>query len=127
MQGIAQPAVRNPDAQLAAAGIDTSFIHVDKNNVAPRLGFSFAPDVKTVIRGGYGLFYGRTPSIMIGTAHSGNAINVQTITFTGALSTMRARLGPIRASRTLFWSKWRHFDRSDCVSDQTAQSSRPEM
>ena len=85
LQDIAQPDVRNPDPQLAAAGIDTSFIHVDKNNFAPRLGVSFTPDSKTVLRAGYGLFYGRTPSIMIGTAHSGNAINVQTITFTGAL------------------------------------------
>ena len=85
LQDIAQPDVRNPDPQLAAAGIDTSVIHVDKNNFAPRLGVSFTPDPKTVLRAGYGLFYGRTPSIMIGTAHSGNAINVQTITFTGAL------------------------------------------
>lgn len=85
LQDIAQPDVRNPDPQLAAAGIDTSFIHVDKNNFAPRLGVSYTPDAKTVVRAGYGLFYGRTPSIMIGTAHSGNAINVQTITFTGAL------------------------------------------
>jgi outer membrane receptor protein involved in Fe transport len=85
VQDIAQPDVRNPDPQLAAAGIDTSLIHVDKNNFGPRLGFAWNPNDKTVIRGGYGLFYGRTPSIMIGTAHSGNAINVQTITFTGAL------------------------------------------
>jgi outer membrane receptor protein involved in Fe transport len=85
VQDIAQPEVRNPDPQLAAAGIDTSVIASDKNNVGPRVGFSYTPNSKTVIRGGYGLFYGRTPSIMIGTAHSGNAINVQTITFTGAL------------------------------------------
>ena len=85
MQSMAQPDVRNPDAQLAAAGIDTSLIHVDKNNFGPRLGLSWTPNPKTVVRAGYGLFYGRTPSIMIGTAHSGNAVNVQTITFTGAL------------------------------------------
>jgi outer membrane receptor protein involved in Fe transport len=85
LQDVAQPDVRNPDPQLAAAGIDTSFIHVDKNNFGPRLGLSWTPNAKTVIRGGYGLFYGRTPSIMIGTAHSGNAVNVQTITFTGSL------------------------------------------
>jgi hypothetical protein len=36
------------------------------------------------VRAGYGLFYGRTPSIMVGTAHSNNGINVQTITFRGA-------------------------------------------
>jgi outer membrane receptor protein involved in Fe transport len=85
IQDIAQPDVRNPDAQLAAAGIDTSLIASDKNNLGPRVGFSYTPNAKTVVRGGYGLFYGRTPSIMIGTAHSGNAVNVQTITFTGAL------------------------------------------
>jgi outer membrane receptor protein involved in Fe transport len=85
-QKIAQPSVRNPDAQLLAAGLDTSSIHEDSNNFAPRLGFAWTPgaDSRTVVRGGYGIFYGRTPAIMIGTAHSNNGINVQTITFTGA-------------------------------------------
>ena len=84
-QGIAQPTVRNPDPQLAAAGIDTSAVPVDGNNVALRLGFAWTPKAsdKTVVRGGYGMFYGRTPSIMIGTAMSNNGINVQTLTFTG--------------------------------------------
>jgi outer membrane receptor protein involved in Fe transport len=85
LQDMAQPDVRNPDPQLAAAGIDTSFIRVDKNNIGPRVGFAWTPSARTVVRAGYGLFYGRTPSIMIGTAHSGNAVNVQTITFTGSL------------------------------------------
>jgi outer membrane receptor protein involved in Fe transport len=83
LQDFAQPAVRNPDAQLAAAGIDTSHLHIDRNNLAPRLGLSWNPNPKTVVRAGYGLFYGRTPSIMVGTAHSNNGINVQTVTFTG--------------------------------------------
>ena len=39
---------------------------------------------KYVVRGGYGIFYGRTPSIMLGTAHSNNGINILTYTFTGA-------------------------------------------
>jgi hypothetical protein len=86
VQTIAQPSVKNPDAQLLAAGIDTSVIPEDKNNIAPRVGLAWTPtsDGRTILRAGYGIFYGRTPAIMIGTAHSNNGINVQTITFTGA-------------------------------------------
>jgi hypothetical protein len=83
-QDIAQPTTKNPSARLAAAGIDTSYIPVDGNNLAPRIGFAWTPKRDLVVRGGYGIFYGRTPSIMIGTAHSGNAVNVTNVTFTGA-------------------------------------------
>ena len=83
VQRFAQPQVRNPDPQLGAAGIDTSFLPTDKNNWGPRLGVAWSPTGRRyVVRGGYGLFYGRTPSIMVGTAHSNNGINVQTVTFT---------------------------------------------
>ena len=85
LQKFAQPPVRNPSAQLAAAGIDTSVLNTDANNIGPRLGIAWAPvGRRYVVRAGYGLFYGRTPSIMVGTAHSNNGINVQTITFSGA-------------------------------------------
>jgi hypothetical protein len=83
-QGFEQPEVRSPDPQLAAAGIDTSFLNIDKNNIAPRLGLAWTPNPRTVVRAGYGIFYGRTPAIMVGTAHSNNGINVQTVTFTGS-------------------------------------------
>jgi hypothetical protein len=32
-------------------------IHRDKNNFGPRLSFAYAPDAKTAVRGGYGVFY----------------------------------------------------------------------
>jgi outer membrane receptor protein involved in Fe transport len=83
IQSFAQPPVKNPDPQLAAAGIDTSFLKTDKNNIGPRLGVAWTPNSKTVVRAGYGLFYGRTPSIMVGTAHSNNGINVISLRFTG--------------------------------------------
>jgi hypothetical protein len=32
--------------------------HADKNNVAPRLGFTYAVDSRTVVRGGFGQYFG---------------------------------------------------------------------
>ena len=85
LQKFAKPPVSNPDPQLAAAGVDTGRLNTDANNWGPRVGVAWAPTGRRyVVRAGYGLFYGRTPSIMVGTAHSNNGINVQTITFTGA-------------------------------------------
>jgi outer membrane receptor protein involved in Fe transport len=83
VQSFAKPKVQNPDAQLSAAGIDTSFLKTDKNNVAPRLGLVYKPNEHTLLRAGYGLFYGRTPSIMVGTAHSNNGVNVISVRLTG--------------------------------------------
>jgi hypothetical protein len=82
---IAQPPVLNPSASLAAAGIVTNKIHNDLANFGPRIGIAWNPlGNKLVVRTGYGIFYGRTPSITVGTAFSNNALNVQTLTFTGA-------------------------------------------
>ena len=80
----AAPPVRNPDPQLAAADIDTSRLDADTNNFGPRLGVAWSPQGRRyVVRGGWGLFYGRTPSIMLGTAHSNNGVNIVSLTFTG--------------------------------------------
>ncbi|HXG85726.1 MAG TPA: TonB-dependent receptor [Pyrinomonadaceae bacterium] len=78
-QSIAKPSIQNPNAALLAAGFDTGLQPKDKNNIAPRFGFAYAFDAKTVLRGGYGLFYARTPAILTGTAHSQNGIQVVAI------------------------------------------------
>jgi len=59
----ANPIVKNPDPGLAAAGLDTSRINRDNNNLAARFGFAYklTDSGNMVIRGGYGNFYGRTP------------------------------------------------------------------
>jgi outer membrane receptor protein involved in Fe transport len=79
---VKQPTVQNPAA--LASGIDTSKIPNDHNNIAPRLGFAWQPlsGKQMVVRGGYGIFYANTPSILYGTAMSNNGINVQTLNFT---------------------------------------------
>ncbi len=84
IQQMRQGPTRNPSPSLAAAGIDTSRVNNDHNNVAPRFGFAWSPSKndRLVVRGGYGLFYGRTPSIAIGTAHSNNGLNSISITLT---------------------------------------------
>ncbi|MDQ3750099.1 MAG: TonB-dependent receptor [Acidobacteriota bacterium] len=78
-QAIAKPPIANPNPALFAAGFDTGFQPKDKNNIAPRFGIAYAFDEKTVVRGGYGMFYARTPSILTGTAHSQNGIQVVAI------------------------------------------------
>ena len=79
-QDLAPPTVSNPSAALAAAGINTTTAPRDANNFAPRAGFSYAFSEKTVMRGGYGIFFGRTTAIMLGTSHSQNGIQVTGVT-----------------------------------------------
>jgi outer membrane receptor protein involved in Fe transport len=81
-QAMASPTVNNPSAALAAAGLSTLTAVKDSNNFGPRFGFSYAFDEKTVLRGGYGIFFGRTPAIMLGTSHSQNGIQVTGVTLT---------------------------------------------
>ncbi|HKS26676.1 MAG TPA: TonB-dependent receptor [Pyrinomonadaceae bacterium] len=92
LQKLAQPPLRNPDPALLAAGLDTSIQPSDTNNIAPRFGFSYAFDEKTVLRGGYGIFYGRTTAIMLGTAHSGNGIQTTGITLSSNAAIVAAGL-----------------------------------
>ncbi len=84
LQDLAVPTVFNPSASLATTGLNTTTAVKDGNNFAPRFGFSYAFDEKTVLRGGYGIFYGRTPAIMLGTSHSQNGIQVTGVTLNAA-------------------------------------------
>lgn len=84
LETVKQPTVQNPAA--LAIGLNTANIPNDTNNIAPRIGFAWQPrpSQQLVIRGGYGMFYGNTPSILYGTADANNGINVQTLTFSAA-------------------------------------------
>ena len=79
-QAMAGPTINNPSPALAAVGLSTLTAVKDANNFGPRFGFSYAFDEKTVLRGGYGIFFGRTPAIMLGTSHSQNGIQVTGVT-----------------------------------------------
>ncbi len=86
LQKMKKPTISNPDATLLAAGINTGQLKTDKNNFAPRLGFAWNPlsSNKLVVRGGYGIYFGRTPAIMLATATSNNGLQVISVTFTGS-------------------------------------------
>lgn len=83
---LTRPPVKNPDPQLAAFGVDTSFLENDTNNFGPRFGFAYRPlnSNRVVVRGGYGFYYGRTPQIMVSTAFNQNGISGVSLSFTGA-------------------------------------------
>jgi outer membrane receptor protein involved in Fe transport len=84
LQDLSAPTVKNTSPILAAVGIDTTTRVKDNNNIAPRFGFSYAFNERTVARGGFGIFYARTPSIMLATSFSQNGIQVTGVTLTPA-------------------------------------------
>jgi hypothetical protein len=79
-----QPATLNQNPQLLSSNLRTNRIATDPTNVGPRFGFAFKPfdNERTVIRGGYGIFYARTAGLLLSTAILQNGIDVLTFAFT---------------------------------------------
>jgi hypothetical protein len=66
---------------------ERSFSNLDKNNFAPRLGFSYAIDQKTIMRGSFGVFYGGLGYQAIAQTGAGNipfAVNINNVSATTA-------------------------------------------
>lgn len=54
------PAPPKPNTASPLLTLYTSTLNIDKNNIAPRFGFSWQFLGNTVLRGGYGVFYAKT-------------------------------------------------------------------
>jgi hypothetical protein len=70
-----QPTVSNP------AYPQTGVIPQSTKNFAPRLGFAYSIDDKTVFRGGFGLFYARPGSGMLNSLFTQNNVYTQSLSF----------------------------------------------
>jgi hypothetical protein len=64
-----QTLLEGSTARLVSAGeggdslFDRAFIRTDRNNFGPRVGFAYQAHKKTVVRGGFGVFFGRDEDI----------------------------------------------------------------
>ncbi len=86
----AQPSVTNPAYPL------TGQVNQPGTNFAPRFGFALTLDNhdKTVLRGGWGMFYARMPGALLSNIHQGNGIVQKDITLQGNVPADLA-LGPV--------------------------------
>jgi len=71
-------------AQANPAVPETASLNTDTNNFGPRVGFSYGigKDQKTVIRGGYGMYYGRTQNSSLFVSLFQNGVFQQTFRLT---------------------------------------------
>jgi Carboxypeptidase regulatory-like domain/TonB dependent receptor len=80
----------NTDPGLAALGYKTDGIPTDKADFGPRIGVAYRPiksNNSLVLRGGYGIYYSRTPGLLLSTAILQNGIDVITYNLTSNLPT----------------------------------------
>lgn len=66
-----------------AFGLRNDYTYDGQTILQPRLGFNWQPDFKgkrTIVRGGFGLFYGRAPRVWISNSYSNTGSNFRTWT-----------------------------------------------
>jgi hypothetical protein len=78
------PQPDKPNTNGAPAIAATSTINTNYHMVQPRVGFSWNPQEGTVVRGGYGIFYGLTSNSTFYTVRRENGVYQQQFGFTAA-------------------------------------------
>jgi hypothetical protein len=70
-------------ANSGPCGVGRALVHTDYNNLAPRLGLAYQATPKTVIRSGFGVFYGRDEDLGIQRRLPNNPPFITSATFVG--------------------------------------------
>ncbi len=78
LQRVPPPPTPNTGTPLLT--LYTSTLNLDKNNIAPRIGVAWQLDSKTVVRAGYGIFYGKTSNSTYYALRVENGVYQQTFT-----------------------------------------------
>ena len=91
IQMMPQPPRPNTTSDIAT--FYTSTIHISKGEIQPRIGFNWNPLPKTVVRGGYGTFYGLTQASTYYTIRSENGVFQQQYNANAGTSWAPANLG----------------------------------
>jgi hypothetical protein len=86
---IPQPTIVNPDYP------QTGKIHSSNTNFAPRLGVAYSLNSKTVLRGGYGLFFARIQTGLVNTFFLNNNVYQKSLTFTNTTLGTSTAAGPV--------------------------------
>jgi len=91
-----QPAPPQPlgSLNIPADWPDTAKLHYKASNIAPRFGIAYALDSKTVIRAGYGIFYNRYITQIVGGLAKGNGSYQPSYTFSSTVPAQFAA-GPV--------------------------------
>jgi hypothetical protein len=77
-------------ADASKCGVGRALIHGDHNNFAPRLGLAYQAAQRTVIRSGFGVFYGRDENVGLNRRLVNNPPWVNLSTYTGDQTTPAA-------------------------------------
>jgi len=81
------PAPPQPNTATPLLTLYTSTLNIDKNNIAPRLGVAWQFTKNTVLRAGYGVFYGKTSNSTYYALRVENGVFQQTFSGCGPTGT----------------------------------------